>query len=78
MPRPPAFELVIFDNDGVLVDSEPHAQRVTAALLTELGWPLTPDDCGARFLGHSLADIRARAEAQLGRALPAEFEDRFH
>jgi HAD superfamily hydrolase (TIGR01509 family) len=57
------LELVIFDNDGVLVDSEPHAQRVTIALLTELGWPLSPDDCTERFLG---------------RSLPADFEDRYH
>jgi HAD superfamily hydrolase (TIGR01509 family) len=74
----PAFDLVIFDNDGVLVDSEPHAQRITAALLTELGWPLSPADCNARFLGRSMAGIRALAEAELGRALPADFEDRYH
>ena len=53
------FDLVIFDNDGVLVDSEPHAQRVTAALITELGFPMTPADCEAQFLGWSLATIRA-------------------
>ena len=36
------FDLVIFDNDGVLVDSEVHAQRITAALISELGVPMTP------------------------------------
>ena len=76
MRRP--LELVIFDNDGVLVDSEPHAKRVTIALLTELGWPLSPDDCTERFLGRSMASIRGLAEAHLGRALPADFEDRYH
>ena len=76
MRRP--LELVIFDNDGVLVDSEPHAQRVTIALLTELGWPLSPDDCTERFLGRSMASICGLAEAHLGRALPADFEDRYH
>lgn len=39
------FGLVIFDNDGVLVDSEGHAQFVTAALLTRCGLPMTPADC---------------------------------
>jgi len=68
---PPAFEPVIFDNDGVLVDSEPHAQRVAAALLTECGWPMTPEDYFAMFLGHSLASVRARAEAHLGRRFRA-------
>jgi HAD superfamily hydrolase (TIGR01509 family) len=75
---PPAFDLVIFDNDGVLVDSEPHAQRITAALLTELGWPLSPAECNERFLGRSMSGIRALAEAELGRALPADFEERYH
>ncbi len=41
------FELVIFDNDGVLVDSEGHAQVVTAALLTRCSLPMTPADCRA-------------------------------
>jgi HAD superfamily hydrolase (TIGR01509 family) len=72
------FALVIFDNDGVLVDSEPHAQRVEAALLTELGWPITPQACFARFLGRSIAAIRALVEAELGRPLPDDFERRFH
>jgi beta-phosphoglucomutase-like phosphatase (HAD superfamily) len=45
---------VIFDNDGVFVDSEHHATRITAALLTELGLPTTPEDCFAQFLGASL------------------------
>jgi beta-phosphoglucomutase-like phosphatase (HAD superfamily) len=58
---PPAFELLIFDNDGVLVDSAPHATRVTAALLTECGWPMTPQDCFGMFLDPSLASVRARA-----------------
>jgi len=72
------FELVIFDNDGVLVDSEGHAQFVTAALLTRCGLPMTPADCRANFLGRSQSDIRAWSERRLGRPLPAHFEADFH
>jgi HAD superfamily hydrolase (TIGR01509 family) len=71
------FDLVIFDNDGVLVDSEPISQRITAGLLTEYGWPITPAECSDRFLGYSMASIRARAEQHLGRVLP-DFDARYH
>lgn len=72
------FDLVIFDNDGVLVDSEPHACRVLAALLTEYGLPTTVEDAFAGYTGMSLATTRGRAEAALGRALPGDFEARYH
>ena len=72
------LELVIFDNDGVLVDSEPHAERVILALLSGLGWPLTAAESTERFLGRSIASIRGLAEAHLGRPLPPDFEDRYH
>ena len=70
------FDLVIFDNDGVLVDSEPQAQRVTAALITELGFPMAPADCGAQFLGWSLATIRAWVATRV--IVPEDFEAVFH
>ena len=38
-------DLVIFDNDGVLVDSEWHANGILAGLLTEYGLPCTREDC---------------------------------
>lgn len=72
------FDLVIFDNDGVLVDSESHAQLVLSKLLTDLGLPTTPEECFAQFLGSSLSSIRARAEQRLARALPADFETCYH
>lgn len=74
---PPAFDLVIFDNDGVLVDSEGHAQVVLSDLLTGFGLPTTPEECVAQFLGSSLASIRQRSETRLGRPLPADFEDAY-
>jgi HAD superfamily hydrolase (TIGR01509 family) len=74
----PRWELVIFDNDGVLVDSETLANSVLASLLEEYGWPLGEAGCVQRFLGTSLAEVRADAEAHLGRRLPDDFEDRYH
>ena len=71
------FDLIIFDNDGVLVDSEPVANRVLAALLTEYGFPCTPEESIARFMGHSVPQVRAMVEAELGRSLPAELEARY-
>lgn len=50
-------ELVVFDCDGVLVDSERIAVHVQVALGAELGWPLTEDEVVARFIGRSHAAI---------------------
>ena len=72
------FDLVIFDNDGVLVDSEPYAGRILAELLTECGLPMTAHDCFAQFMGLSMPSTRARAEALAGRALPRDLEHRYH
>ena len=68
---------MIVDNDGVLLDSEGHAQLVTAALLTRCGGPMTPADCRTNFLGRSQGDIRAWSERCLGRP-PALFETDYH
>ncbi len=72
------FDLVIFDNDGVLVDSEWHANGILADLLCEAGLPSTREDCIAEYLGSSLSRVREIAERRLGRALPADLEDRYH
>jgi HAD superfamily hydrolase (TIGR01509 family) len=66
--------LVIFDCDGVLVDSEPIANRVFGQLLREHGLPLTTDAMTELFVGRSMADCLALASAELGRLLPAGFE----
>jgi HAD superfamily hydrolase (TIGR01509 family) len=68
--------LVIFDCDGVLVDSEPLACRIDAEFLTELGFPFTADEVMRRFVGISLADMTAQVEAQHGRPLPSDFGER--
>ena len=72
------MSLLILDNDGVLVDSEPIANRILAALLTEYGEPITYEEAVARYMGTSLAHVREVVEAKLQRALPADFERRYH
>jgi HAD superfamily hydrolase (TIGR01509 family) len=63
-------ELVIFDCDGVLVDSEAISNRVLAAMLTEQGLPTTTPQARSEYQGSLLSEIVSRAEEQLGRALP--------
>ena len=67
------FDLVIFDCDGVLVDSEPLAAEALARTASEAGFPLTRDECLARFTGISLAAVRSAIETQFGRSLPEDF-----
>jgi len=71
------FDLVIFDNDGVLVDSEPVANRVLAGLLTEYGVPTTVEESMAQFLGSSMPQVRALVEERIGRRLPSDLETRY-
>jgi len=64
------FELVIFDCDGVLIDSERLGVKVDVLALHELGWPLSEAEVIARFVGRSDRENRAASEAHLGRSLP--------
>jgi Haloacid dehalogenase-like hydrolase len=64
-------ELVIFDCDGVLVDSEVISNEVLARMLTREGLSTTLREARHDYQGLLLADIRSRAEAKLGRSLPA-------
>ncbi len=75
MQRPsPNVDLVIFDCDGVLVDSEVISCRAHADTLTRHGYPVTPDQVLERFLGVSDREARLIVEAELGRELPEDFE----
>jgi beta-phosphoglucomutase-like phosphatase (HAD superfamily) len=71
-------ELVIFDCDGVLVDSEVISNEVLARMLTREGLPTTLSEARGACQGLLLTDIRDQAEAKLGRPLPpgwlAEYE----
>jgi beta-phosphoglucomutase-like phosphatase (HAD superfamily) len=69
----PAPELVIFDCDGVLVDSEPISNGVLARLLSAEGIPTTLAESRRAYQGLMLSEVLAHAEATLGRPLPEGF-----
>lgn len=69
-----SFSLVIFDCDGVLVDSERIGLRMDAFVLSELGWPMDEAEVVKRFVGLSSESIRQEIEAHLGRRLPDDWE----
>lgn len=66
-------ELVIFDCDGVLVDSERIAIRVDAVVLADLGWPLSEAEIIERFVGRSDEHFVREIEAYLGHPLPGNW-----
>jgi HAD superfamily hydrolase (TIGR01509 family) len=68
------LDLVIFDCDGVLVDSEVISCRAHAATLTRHGYPITEDEVLQRFLGVSDREARQTIEREIGRKLPDDFE----
>jgi HAD superfamily hydrolase (TIGR01509 family) len=72
------FDLVIFDCDGVLVDSERLAIRTESQILNELGWPLSEADVIELFVGRSAHHMQSVIEEQLGRPIDwhAQFESR--
>jgi len=67
------FDLVIFDCDGVLVDSEALACVVHAEVLTAHGYAITPAQVHERFLGRSSREARFEVETEMGRVLPDEY-----
>ncbi|MDH6488261.1 HAD family hydrolase [Streptomyces sp. SAI-127] len=72
------YDLVIFDNDGVLVDSEPISNRHLAAYLTELGHPTSYEDSIRDYMGSAMHRIHDLVLERTGRPLPEDFDDVFH
>jgi HAD superfamily hydrolase (TIGR01509 family) len=70
MQRP---KLVIFDCDGVLVDSEPISNRIMAEAITEAGVPVNAEEVAQAFEGMRLEDIQGEVETRLGGKLPAKW-----
>jgi HAD superfamily hydrolase (TIGR01509 family) len=68
------LDLVIFDCDGVLVDSEVISCRAHAQTLTRHGYPITEEQVLHRFLGVSDREARLTIEREIGRPLPEDFE----
>ena len=72
------FEAILFDCDGVLVDSEPITNGVLRELLAESGWALTPAECVRIFIGKAVRDERALIEANTGQPLTEAWMDEFY
>lgn len=70
------IQLVIFDCDGVLVDSEIIAARVETALLAEAGYEIDPVEFAGRYAGLTFRDILLRIEAETGQVFQASLLDR--
>jgi HAD superfamily hydrolase (TIGR01509 family) len=70
--------LVIFDCDGVLVDSEPISNRILAEHLTDIGLPTTTEDSIRDYMGRSWATCAELIERRLGRPLPGGFAEGYH
>jgi HAD superfamily hydrolase (TIGR01509 family) len=69
---------VIFDCDGVLVDTELISNTVLAALLTEAGLPTTLEHCMRDYRGRSLASVLEIAERDFGAAMPFDVAERYY
>jgi HAD superfamily hydrolase (TIGR01509 family) len=73
-----AIDLVIFDNDGVVVDSELLANRVLSDLLTENGHPTSIEESIRDYMGGTLAGVRSSVRDRWGDELPDTFDDLYH
>lgn len=69
--------LVIFDCDGVLVDSEVIANRIMAETITANGIPISTEECRARFVGGTLQRVIDTVEQWLGKPLPPGWKEDF-
>ncbi len=67
------YQLVIFDCDGVLVDSERITNEVFVKMLNELGLPLQLEDMFEQFVGHSMEQCMVKITTMLGRQPPEGF-----
>lgn len=72
------FDAILFDCDGVLVDSEPITNGVLRDMLEESGWSLTPAECVRIFVGKAVRDERALIEARTGQSLTEAWMARFY
>jgi HAD superfamily hydrolase (TIGR01509 family) len=75
---PRAFDLVIFDCDGVLVDSETISASTLADNLTRIGFPVDLDYVNEHYLGRSFDMIKADYMRRAGRPLPQGFADTWY
>lgn len=69
-------ELIVFDCDGVLVDSEALVIEIESAMLTEAGFPLTVDEVAQTCVGLSYPDMMTMLGERFGRPVPHELSER--
>ncbi|HEX5236943.1 MAG TPA: HAD family phosphatase [Sphingomicrobium sp.] len=69
------FDAIIFDFDGVLLESELEVNRLTAELLTQLGHPTTLEEALEHYTGLTGADVRRVMEERIGSPVPLQFHD---
>lgn len=69
------FRALLFDFDGVLIESEYAGNAQIAAFLTEAGHPTTPEQSMAQFMGLAGTDFLAAIERWIGGPLPAGFHE---
>ena len=67
------FDAVLFDCDGVLVDSEPITNGVLRDMLAEEGWSLSPAECMRLFVGKAVKDESALIEAMTGKRVTEDW-----
>lgn len=73
----PGFDLILFDCDGVLVDSEPITHRVLVQVLGERGWQITQEECMRIFIGKAVKDEAALIERHTGHPVTQEWLQAF-
>ena len=72
------FDAILFDCDGVLVDSEGLTNTVLRDVLQERGWTLTHEECMARFVGKTVREERLTIEAHTGQPFSQEWLEDFY
>ncbi|WP_406862385.1 HAD family hydrolase [Streptomyces sp. HUAS MG47] len=72
------YELIVFDNDGVLVDSEPLANTILAGYLTELGHPTSYEDSLRDYMGAAVHRVHDLILERTGQRLPEDFDETLH
>ncbi|MFC9795730.1 HAD family hydrolase [Streptomyces sp. NPDC127584] len=72
------YDLVIFDNDGVLVDSEPISNTLLAGYLTELGHLTTYEESLRDYMGSAMHRVHDLVQERSGQRLPEDFDAIFH
>ncbi|MFE9406645.1 HAD family hydrolase [Streptomyces sp. NPDC006530] len=72
------YDLIIFDNDGVLVDSEPISNTILSGYLTELGHATSYEDSLRDYMGAAVHRVHDLIEERTGQRLPEDFDETLH